>query len=65
MGQSSNDVFPSAIHLAAVTLAENEVLPALAGMEPQLKKLETELAREEHILPSDELETILDLRRQT
>ena len=29
MGQSSNDVFPSAVHLAAVAEAQDELLPAL------------------------------------
>ena len=29
MGQSSNDVFPSAVHLAAVDAVESELLPAL------------------------------------
>src|SRR3712207_885673 len=29
MGQSSNDVFPSAVHLAAVDVAQAELLPAL------------------------------------
>ena len=29
MGQSSNDVFPSAVHLAAVDTVQNELLPAL------------------------------------
>jgi fumarate hydratase, class II len=29
MGQSSNDVFPSAVHLAALDLAANQLLPAL------------------------------------
>ena len=29
MGQSSNDVFPSAVHLAALDAATNELLPAL------------------------------------
>jgi fumarate hydratase class II len=29
MGQSSNDVFPSAVHLAALDLMTNELLPAL------------------------------------
>jgi fumarate hydratase, class II len=33
MGQSSNDVFPSAVHLAALDVAHNELLPALAGLE--------------------------------
>ena len=34
MGQSSNDVFPSAVHLAAVDSVQNELLPALAGTLP-------------------------------
>jgi len=38
MGQSSNDVFPSAVHLAALDVAQNELLPAL-------KELERSLAR--------------------
>jgi fumarate hydratase, class II len=33
MGQSSNDVFPSAVHLAALDVAHNELLPALAELE--------------------------------
>jgi fumarate hydratase class II len=33
MGQSSNDVFPSAVHLAALDEATNELLPALAQLE--------------------------------
>jgi fumarate hydratase, class II len=33
MGQSSNDVFPSAVHLAALDLAEHDLLPALAQLE--------------------------------
>jgi fumarate hydratase class II len=33
MGQSSNDVFPSAVHLAALDQATNELLPALARLE--------------------------------
>ena len=31
MGQSSNDVFPSAVHLAALDVAQNELLPALTA----------------------------------
>jgi fumarate hydratase class II len=38
MGQSSNDVFPSAVHLAALDQATNQLLPAL-------KQLERSLAR--------------------
>jgi len=33
MGQSSNDVFPSAVHLAALDGAENQLLPALERLE--------------------------------
>ncbi len=33
MGQSSNDVFPSAVHLAALDMAQNELLPALRQLE--------------------------------
>ncbi len=33
MGQSSNDVFPSAVHLAALDAAHNDLLPALRQLE--------------------------------
>jgi fumarate hydratase class II len=33
LGQSSNDVFPSAVHLAALDTATNELLPALDALE--------------------------------
>jgi fumarate hydratase class II len=33
MGQSSNDVFPSAVHLAALDTASNDLLPALEELE--------------------------------
>jgi fumarate hydratase, class II len=33
MGQSSNDVFPSAVHLAALDVASNELLPTLKQLE--------------------------------
>ena len=36
MGQSSNDVFPSAVHLAALDEATNALLPALAKLEASL-----------------------------
>ncbi|HWF73367.1 MAG TPA: lyase family protein, partial [Solirubrobacteraceae bacterium] len=36
MGQSSNDVFPSAVHLAALDEATNDLLPALAELEAAL-----------------------------
>jgi len=36
MGQSSNDVFPSAVHLAALDQASNDLLPALEALEASL-----------------------------
>ena len=36
MGQSSNDVFPSAVHLAALDAATNTLLPALERLERSL-----------------------------
>src|SRR6201989_2852574 len=38
MGQSSNDVFPSAVHLAALDQATNELLPALKLLERSLTR---------------------------
>jgi fumarate hydratase class II len=38
MGQSSNDVFPSAVHLAALDVAESQLLPALRQLERALQK---------------------------
>src|SRR4051812_10292141 len=38
MGQSSNDVFPSAVHLAALDEATNELLPALEQLEASFTK---------------------------
>src|SRR3569833_746827 len=37
MGQSSNDVFPSAVHLAAVDEITNDLLPALATLASSLE----------------------------
>ncbi|MEJ7892000.1 MAG: class II fumarate hydratase [Solirubrobacteraceae bacterium] len=37
MGQSSNDVFPSAVHLAALDEATNALLPALDALEGSLQ----------------------------
>ncbi len=37
LGQSSNDVFPSAVHLAALEQATNTLLPALEGLERSLQ----------------------------
>jgi fumarate hydratase class II len=36
LGQSSNDVFPSAVHLAALDAATNDLLPALGELEASL-----------------------------
>ncbi|MFN3219180.1 MAG: class II fumarate hydratase [Acidimicrobiales bacterium] len=36
LGQSSNDVFPSAVHLAAVQQCEQSLVPALAGLHDAL-----------------------------
>ncbi len=38
MGQSSNDVFPSAVHLAALEAAQRELLPALRQLERSFAK---------------------------
>jgi fumarate hydratase, class II len=37
MGQSSNDVFPSAVHLAALDELTNDLLPALGGLADALE----------------------------
>ena len=42
MSQSSNDVFPSAMHLAAVVSMEDRLLPALSGLTGTLRRLEEE-----------------------
>jgi fumarate hydratase class II len=42
MGQSSNDVFPSAVHLAALDEATNELLPALERLEKAFAAKATE-----------------------
>ncbi len=38
MGQSSNDVFPSAVHLAALDRATNDLLPALSTLAASLER---------------------------
>ncbi len=38
MGQSSNDVFPSAVHLAALDTVTNELLPALEQLEASFQR---------------------------
>jgi fumarate hydratase class II len=38
MGQSSNDVFPSAVHLAALDDATNRLLPALEALEQAFRR---------------------------
>src|SRR5204862_6638307 len=42
--QSSNDVFPSAIHLAAVRLFARDLIPALKHLEESLARKATETA---------------------
>src|SRR5438067_6961538 len=42
MGQSSNDVFPSAVHLAALAEATDELLPALEQLEASFARKATE-----------------------
>jgi fumarate hydratase class II len=43
-GQSSNDVFPSAVHLAALDEATNRLLPALAALEEAFARKAEEFA---------------------
>ena len=42
LSQSSNDTFPTAMHIAAVTEVHHRLLPALADMESVLSRLEEE-----------------------
>jgi len=42
--QSSNDVFPSSIHIAAASGVVNDLIPALKHLEGQLRRKETEFA---------------------
>jgi fumarate hydratase class II len=44
MGQSSNDVFPSAVHLAAVDSVQRELLPALERLAGSFKRKADEFA---------------------
>ncbi len=44
MGQSSNDVFPSAVHLAALEQVTNELLPALGALEAACPRKADEFA---------------------
>jgi fumarate hydratase class II len=44
MGQSSNDVFPSAVHLAALDETVNDLLPALDGLAAALEAKAAEFA---------------------
>jgi fumarate hydratase class II len=44
MGQSSNDVFPSAVHLAALDETVNDLLPALVKLEQALQAKAEEFA---------------------
>ena len=42
--QSSNDTFPTAMHIAALTAAEDHVLPALGGLAATFERLSAEYA---------------------
>jgi fumarate hydratase, class II len=44
MGQSSNDVFPSAVHLAALAEVSDDLLPAMEGLAEALETKAGELA---------------------
>src|SRR5687768_6422129 len=44
MGQSSNDVFPSAVHLAALAEATDRLLPALSALSDSLASKASEFA---------------------
>jgi fumarate hydratase, class II len=44
MGQSSNDVFPSAVHLAALSEVTNDLLPAMDGLAATLERKASEFA---------------------
>ena len=44
MGQSSNDVFPSAVHLAALAETRDQLVPALEGLAEALADKELEFA---------------------
>ena len=42
--QSSNDTFPTAMHIAAVKIVEEELIPAIDGLSQVLEELENEYA---------------------
>jgi fumarate hydratase class II len=42
LGQSSNDVFPSCLHIASLILLREKLLPALEGLQKALEKKEKE-----------------------
>jgi fumarate hydratase class II len=44
MGQSSNDVFPSAVHLAALDELVNDLIPSLASLAESLERKSAEFA---------------------
>jgi len=44
MGQSSNDVFPSAVHLAAVDATQTDLLPALENLSTALSRMAEEFS---------------------
>lgn len=42
MSQSSNDTFPTAMHIAAVLILENKLIPAVSGLVKEFLRLEKE-----------------------
>jgi fumarate hydratase class II len=44
MGQSTNDVFPTAIHVAALSAVESQLMPALAGLARAFEKKASEFS---------------------
>ena len=51
MGQSSNDVFPSAVHLAALDEATNDLLPALDALAASLERKAERVRRRREVGP--------------
>ena len=51
MGQSSNDVFPSAVHLAALDQVVNDLLPALALLAESLERKAHRVRRHRQVGP--------------
>ena len=54
MSQSSNDTFPTAMHISAVLVLEDKLLPAAQGLVDELKRLEAENRGSDPFLPGDQ-----------